>query len=63
MPTHMDANALIISGVICLGPFGVVTVVRCKRRMAVWHGGDSVSAYLPDTLDLAVVLRRFDLMR
>lgn len=31
--------------------------------MAVWHGGDSVSAYLPDTLELAVVLRRFDLMR
>ena len=55
MPTHMDANALIISGIICLGPFGVVTVVWCKRRMAVWHGGDSVSAYLPDALDLGVV--------
>ena len=32
-----------------------------KCQIAVWHGGDSVSAYLPDALELAVVLRRFDL--
>ena len=55
MPTHMDANALITCGVICLGPVGVVSY---KRRIT---QSGSVSAYLPDALELALVLRRFDL--